>query len=78
MADDNQQPSPESALTELAAAAAQLHELFSSYLEAGFTAEQALQLVIALITQRPNSYATPEPHSGGTHSHVPNVDSDAR
>lgn len=55
MGDDNQQPSPESALTELAAAAAQLHELFSSYLEAGFTAEQALQLVIALITQRPNS-----------------------
>lgn len=58
MRDDNggnqqpnpQQPFPESALTELAAAAAQLHELYTSYLDAGFTAEQALQLVIAIMT----------------------------
>lgn len=45
-----QQPFPESALTELAAAAAQVHELYTSYLGAGFTEEQALRLVIAIMT----------------------------
>lgn len=37
-------------ITDLAAGAAQLHELYSAYVGAGFTEMQALQLVIALIT----------------------------
>lgn len=41
---------PESPLTELAAAAAQLHELFVSYVNAGFTENQALRIVIGVIT----------------------------
>lgn len=40
-------------LTELAAGAAQLHELFLSFVAAGFSEVQALQLVIAVL-QKPN------------------------
>ncbi|MER6738224.1 hypothetical protein [Streptomyces puniciscabiei] len=41
MPDDHDSP-----LTELAAAAAQQHELYSSYVQAGFTEAQAMQLLI--------------------------------
>lgn len=41
---------PELPITELAAAAAQLHELYWAYVQAGFTVEQAMQLIVALIT----------------------------
>jgi hypothetical protein len=37
---------PPDPLTELAKAAAQLHELFRAYVEAGFTEEQALRIVL--------------------------------
>jgi hypothetical protein len=43
-------PEPQDPLTDLAAAAAQLHELFVSYVEAGFTEDQALRLIIGVIT----------------------------
>lgn len=36
---------PESPLTELAAAAAQLHELYAAYVDAGFTEEYALRII---------------------------------
>lgn len=41
---------PEDPITELAAAAAQMHELFSAYVDAGFTEQQALYLLGRLIT----------------------------
>jgi hypothetical protein len=41
---------PEDPITELAAAAAQMHELFRSYVEAGFTENQALYLLGQLIS----------------------------
>lgn len=41
---------PASPLTDLAAGAAQLHELFTAYVAAGFTENQALRLVIGLLT----------------------------
>lgn len=44
------EPTSESPLAELAAAAAQLHELFLSYVHAGFTENQALRIVIGVIT----------------------------
>jgi hypothetical protein len=37
-------------MTELAQAAAQLHELFTAYVDAGFTEQQALYLIGKLIT----------------------------
>ena len=37
-------------MTELAQAAASLHELFVSYVEAGFTEQQALYLVSKIMT----------------------------
>jgi hypothetical protein len=40
----------DSPLTELAAAAAQQHELYTAYVEAGFTEPQAMQLLIAIVT----------------------------
>lgn len=40
---------PVNPITALAAAAAQLHELYKSYVAAGFTEEQALRLVIAAL-----------------------------
>lgn len=36
-------------MTLLAAAAVQMHELFRSYVEAGFTEEQAMELLIAVM-----------------------------
>lgn len=44
---------PEPFLTDLAAAAAQAHEMFLAFQEAGFTEEQAMRLVIAVMTGRP-------------------------
>lgn len=41
---------PASPLTDLAAGAAQLHELFTSWMDAGFTEQQALRLLIGMIT----------------------------
>lgn len=40
---------PASPISELAAAAAQLHELFTAYVESGFTREEALELIKAII-----------------------------
>lgn len=41
---------PQDPITNLAAGAAQLHELYTSYTGAGFTEDQALQLIIAILT----------------------------
>lgn len=41
---------PDSPMTALAAGAAQLHELFRSYVEAGFTEPQAMQIICAMVT----------------------------
>lgn len=41
---------PQDPLTELAAGAVQLHELFLAQVEAGFTEQQAMQIVIAVLT----------------------------
>lgn len=43
---DNPQPP----LTELAAMAVQFHELYTAYVDAGFTEDQALDLLKAIIT----------------------------
>jgi hypothetical protein len=43
-------PSRSSPVTELAAAATQLHDLFVSYTTAGFTEGQVLRIVIGVIT----------------------------
>ncbi|MFF8299571.1 hypothetical protein ACF07M_29985 [Streptomyces globisporus] len=40
---------PEDPITELAAAAVQLHEAFNAYLEAGFTEQQAFELVKTIL-----------------------------
>ncbi|MFG3136139.1 hypothetical protein ACGFZA_07935 [Streptomyces sp. NPDC048211] len=37
-------PEPSDPMTVLAAAAAQVHELYQSYVDAGFTEQQALEL----------------------------------
>ena len=42
-------------ITVLGEAAAQLHELFRSYVEAGFTEDQALKLIIAIVTRANHS-----------------------
>jgi hypothetical protein len=41
---------PQEPLTELAANAAQLHEAFMAYVQAGFTRDEALRIVIAFVT----------------------------
>lgn len=43
-------PEPEDPITQLAAAAVQLHELYNSYVAAGFTEAQAFDLVKAILT----------------------------
>jgi len=48
---------PASPITQLAAAAIQLHELYRSYVTAGFTEEQAMQIILAIVTPRPNGGA---------------------
>jgi hypothetical protein len=40
---------PTPPLTELAAAAVQQHELFRSWVDAGFTEDQAMQLLVAIL-----------------------------
>lgn len=42
-------PTPLSPMTELAAGAAQQHELFRTYVDAGFTEAQAMQLLCAML-----------------------------
>lgn len=49
MADDM----PENPFSQLAQAAMSLHELFTSYLDAGFSERQALYLVACLMTGGP-------------------------
>jgi hypothetical protein len=43
MSDDNEMP--ESPVTDLAVGAAQLHEMYMAYMEAGFPEERAFELV---------------------------------
>lgn len=45
----SEQPMPPSPLTVLAEGAAQLHEVYTAYVAAGFTSAQAMQLVCATI-----------------------------
>lgn len=40
---------PQDPMTELAAAASQLHELYQAYLDAGFTEGQAMRLVCEIL-----------------------------
>jgi hypothetical protein len=42
--------SPQDPITDLAAAAAQLHELYSAYVDAGFTETQSMHLLTAIVT----------------------------
>ncbi|MER6980150.1 hypothetical protein [Streptomyces carpinensis] len=42
--------SPHAPITDLTAGAAQAHELYSSYVEAGFTEDQALRITIGILT----------------------------
>jgi len=42
-------PEPEDPITQLAAAAAQVHELYISYIEAGFTEAQAFDLIKTIL-----------------------------
>lgn len=44
--------SPQDPITDLAAGAAQVHELFLSYVGAGFAEEQSLRIVISILTAR--------------------------
>lgn len=48
-------PGPTSPITALAAAAAQMHELFRAYIDAGFTEAQAMQLLCTLIRPQQES-----------------------
>lgn len=41
---------PADPVTELAASAAQLHEAYESFVAAGFTEAQAMQMVCAILT----------------------------
>lgn len=41
---------PEDPITQLAAAAAQLHELYTAYRDAGFTEAQAFELTKTILT----------------------------
>ena len=43
---------PHDPFSKLTAAAAELHEIFKAYTEAGFTPEQALRIVIAIVTAK--------------------------
>ncbi len=42
-------PDPEDPITQLAAAAVQLHEAYLAYIEAGFTEQQAFALTRAIL-----------------------------
>lgn len=46
---------PADPLTDLAAGAAQLHEVYEAFRAAGFTEPQAMQMVCALITANQGS-----------------------
>lgn len=41
---------PQDPITALAEGAAQLHELYTAHVNAGFTEAQAMQIVLAIIT----------------------------
>lgn len=45
----DQPTEPESPITLLAQAAIQMHELYRAYVDAGFTQDQAMHLVIAIM-----------------------------
>jgi hypothetical protein len=42
-------PEPTDPMTVLSAAATQIHELYQSYVDAGFTEQQALELIKAIL-----------------------------
>ncbi len=52
--------SPAAPFTELVVATVQQHELFRAWVEAGFTEDQALKLLIGILT------ATTNPAGGGS------------
>lgn len=41
---------PVDPVTDLAASAAQLHEAYEAFIEAGFTEQQAMQMVCSILT----------------------------
>lgn len=43
-------PGPGDPMTKMAAAAAELHELYDSYVSAGFTPAQALSIICSVLT----------------------------
>lgn len=45
-----QPPGPADPFSALSEGAAQVHELFTSYVHAGFTRAEALKIVIAMVT----------------------------
>jgi len=45
----NEKNEPISPLTELAAGAVQMHELFRAWVDAGFTEQQAMQLLCSML-----------------------------
>lgn len=46
---DPSRPLPPSPITELAQAAAQMHELYSAWVEAGFTPDQSMQMICVVL-----------------------------
>ncbi|WP_405710063.1 hypothetical protein OG264_16030 [Streptomyces xanthophaeus] len=52
-AEDATTHAPDSPLSKLATAAVALHELYTSYVTAGFTKAEALELVKAMISKKP-------------------------
>ena len=44
------EPMPPSPMSALAATAAQTHEMYRSYVDAGFTEVQAMQIICAMLT----------------------------
>ncbi len=66
--EDNPTPESESPISMLDAAAISTHELFRSYVSAGFTEQQALQLIVGMLTASQN-FLPPQPPSDGQFPH---------
>ena len=49
----DENPGPEDPISLLAEGAAQLHELFTAYVNAGFSRAEALQITVGIITAQP-------------------------